>query len=108
MRLAKTHLLTDAFLCKLYANHPDIWEALGKPCGWRWSAPGRIANPFSMLSFRWKWLSHDPEWLDGVPELRETFQQMRDGFREWNFRAMPIMILSALIFGLAVKLLEHK
>jgi len=76
---------------------------LGKPCGWQWSAPGRIGTPFSIFSFRWAWLRRDPEWLEHAPELHERFQQMREGFREWNFRAMPIMIGSALLFALAIK-----
>jgi len=106
-RLAWTHHLTDLFLKELYANHRRIWEQLGKPCGWQWRAPGRIANPFSMFKFRWAWLKEDPEWLQQTPELRPAFQKIRNGVREWNFRAMPIMVASALIFFLIAKLLEH-
>ena len=106
-RLVRTHRRTDRFLRQLYENHRDIWESLGRPCGWQWSAPGRIANPFSMFHFRWAWLRSDPDWLARAPELRDDFQQMREGFREWNLRAMPIMLGAAIIFFLIAKLLQH-
>jgi len=61
-----------------------------------------------MFTFRWKWLHHDPDWLAHAPELRDDFQQMREGFREWNFRAMPIIIVSALIFFVGVKLIDGR
>lgn len=48
--------------------------------------------------FKWSWFKKDPEWLKDVPELREKFQEMRFGFKEWNYRSMPVMILSAIIF----------
>ena len=106
-RLARTHWRTDRFLRELYDNHRDIWESLGKPCGWQWSPPGRIANPFSAFRFRWAWLRNDPDWLERAPELRNDFQQMREGFREWNLRAMPTMLGAALLFALIAKLFEH-
>ena len=105
-RLAVHWSRVDEFVKRLYDDHRDIWESLGKPCGCRWSASGRIATPFSIFSFRWAWLRQDPGWLERVPELRDRFQQMREGFREWNFRAMPIMIGSALLFALVVKVFE--
>jgi hypothetical protein len=105
-RLARTHCRTDRFLRQLYDNHRDIWESLDRPCGWQWSAPGRIANPFSMFSFRWAWLRHDPDWLERAPELREDFRRIREGFREWNFLGIPIMVGTALLFFLSITLLR--
>ena len=59
-----------------------------------------------MFGFRWAWLRSDPEWLARAPELRDDFQRMREGFREWNLRAMPIMLVAALLFFLITKLLK--
>ncbi len=61
-----------------------------------------------MFSFRSEWLSHDPDWLERAPELRDDFQQMRQGFQEWNFLAVPVMLISALLFIFAIALLGHK
>ena len=71
-----------------------------------WSPPGRIANPFSMFLFRWNWLRNDPDWLEQTPELRDNFQQIREGFREWNFLAMPVMIASGILFFIIIKLTQ--
>jgi hypothetical protein len=56
-----------------------------------------------MFQFRWGWLRRDPEWIERAPELKQPFERIREGFREWNFRAMPVMLLSAILFGLAMK-----
>jgi len=34
----------DKFVALLYTNHPDIWEKLGRPVGWRWK-PSRTSLP---------------------------------------------------------------
>ena len=107
-RLALSLWRTDSFLRQLYTNHRDILESLGKPCGWQWRPPGRMSNPFSMFSFRWKWIRSDPDWLQQTPELQNDFYKMRKQFREWNFCAMPIMISTVIIFFVVVKLLEKK
>lgn len=106
-RLARTHWRQDRFLRGLHANHRAIWESLGSPRGWMWSPPGRTANPFSMFSFHYDWLRHDPGWLAEAPELRENFQQLREGSREWIFRAMPIMVVSWILFFVIIKLTER-
>ena len=92
-------LAVDRFLRTLHRDHNDIWIALGRPCGWQWSPPGRIANPFSMFSFHWAWLRTDPDWLAQIPDLHKDFCELRRGFRSWNFRAMPIMVVMWVLFG---------
>ena len=108
IRLAKHHQRGDKFIKEIYTNHRDIWESLGQPCGWRWSAPGRIAHPFAMFSFRWEWLRRDPDWLLRAPEMRDRFNELRDGFRQWNYRSMPIMVASALLFFAIAAFMERQ
>jgi len=96
----------DRFVSALHRDHHDLWIALGKPCGWQWSAPGKIGIPSSMFSFRWNWLRQDPDWLSRTPELRDAFSGLRQGFREWNLRAMPITIVMWGFFFLLVYYLQ--
>ena len=106
-RLARTHWLKDRFLERLYADHRDIWESLGRPCGWQWSPPGRMATPWSAFSIRWEWFRSDPDWLASAPELRDLFRRVCAGVHEWNLRAMPIMVVLWVIFGLLVTYLQR-
>lgn len=98
----------DRFVSALHRDHHDLWASLGKPCGWQWSAPGRIWTPFSMFSFRWDWLRHDPDWLSQAPELHDEFSELRRGFRQWNLRAMPIIVVMWLFFGLIFSYFQPK
>ena len=86
--------LKGRFRERLYADHPDIWESLVKSRRWEWTCP-------------WTWSHNDPAWLAGAPELRELFYRIRDGAREWNFRAMPIMVVVWLVFGFLVTYLQR-
>jgi hypothetical protein len=105
VRLSFYWTAVDRFLRALHRDHNDVWLALGKPCGRRWSAPGRFATPFSMFSFRWAWLRADPEWLPQIPDLHNEFADLRRGFREWNLRAMPIMVVMWVLIGLILSLI---
>jgi hypothetical protein len=107
LSLAGSHKRKDQFIERLYYDHREIWEALGEPCGWKWSPPGRFCSPFSAFSFRWEWLGHDPDWLQRAPELREDFHELRKEYRNWNFRLMPIMFVSAIVFFVGVYLLDR-
>jgi hypothetical protein len=90
----------DRFLRALYRDHNDVWVGLGRPCGWQWSPPGRSPNQFCMFSFRWAWLRAGPDWLPQIPELHDDFRALRRGFQQWNLRAMPIMVVMWVLFGL--------
>jgi len=98
----------DRFLRAVYRDHNDVWIALGRPCGWQWSPPGRIAHPFSMFSFRWAWLRGDPDWLAQIPDLHDDFCELRRGFRRWNLRAMPIMVVMWLFVVLLSRYFQHR
>ena len=50
---------------------------------------------------------NDPDWLPQVPELRDDFAELRRGFRQWNFRAIPIMVVMWVFFGLLFNSLQH-
>jgi hypothetical protein len=107
VRMAFYWPAVDRFVCALYRDHNDLWVSLGKPCGWQWSAPGRIATPVSMFSFRWEWLRSDPEWLPQIPELHDEFAKLRRGYREWNLRAVPILVGVWVFFGLIFAFFQH-
>ncbi|HEX8372495.1 MAG TPA: hypothetical protein VF585_06925 [Chthoniobacterales bacterium] len=93
----------DRLLRQLYTNHREIWEAVGRPRGWRWSQMS-----FSMFIFPGSWLRRDPDWLERTPELRDNFQKIREGYREWNFVAVPVFVCTGLLFALVVKLLNYR
>ncbi len=68
--------------------------------------PDASPNPFSMFSFRWAWLHADPDWLPQIPELHDDFRALRRGYQQWNLRAMPIMVVMWLLFGLIFTLYQ--
>jgi hypothetical protein len=105
-REARNLWLKDRFLERLYTDHRDIWESLGSPRGWQWRPPERIPTAFATMP--WVWSRTDPNWLERTPELRDPFRRVRSGVREWNFRAMPLMIALWVLFGTIVTYLQRR
>jgi hypothetical protein len=106
--LIRTLMLKDCLYERLYADHRDIWESLGRPCGWQWRPPGTwIAFPEIGTSLAWLSLT-DPAWLTQAPELRELFHAYRAGLRRWNFVAMPTFAAGGLLFALLFFLFSPK
>ena len=97
--LFRTHALGDQLCERLYTNHRDIWEALGRPNGNSWRPPGtwialpNFATPMTFMS------KTDPDWLAQAPELRELFYAYRAGLRRWNLVGMPTFVAASLFFG---------
>lgn len=91
-------LTLDHIVKSLYRDHRSIWESLHKPCGCWWSAPGRIAVPWNLFTFQWKWYKQDPEWLPQTPELAADFECIRSLQRR-TFWIAPIVVGLWIVFG---------
>ena len=100
-------LAEDRILRCLHRDHRDIWESLGRPNGWQWSPPGRIAVPWRMWSFPRAWQSLDPEWLTRTPALRDDFTEIRMLRRRIVWPALPVFFVGVAVFAVAAYLLQH-
>ena len=101
-------LAEDRILRTLHRDHREIWESLGRPNGWQWSPPGRMAVPWRMWSFPRAWQQTDPEWLSRVPDLRDDFQEIRALRRRMLWPALPILGVGVLVFAVAAHFLQHQ
>jgi len=101
-------LAEDRILRTLYRDHREIWESLGRPNGWQWSPPGRIAVPWRMWSFPRAWQRTDPDWLGCTPDLRDDFQEIRALRRRMLWPALPILGGGVFIFAVAAYFLKHQ
>jgi hypothetical protein len=105
--LIRTLRLKDQLYERLYTEHRELWQSLGRPRGWQWSPPDTWASSHGFRDSV-RWLSRtDPPWLAEAPELRDLFYEYRTGSRHWNFVAMPIFFAGLLVFGL-VAVLNHR
>ena len=79
---------------------PEAWAADGKPYpSWRRGPDMRITprSWFATIRGMFVWLFVTPLWARGHSEASYYLRRMRIFVALWNFVAMPLFILSALI-----------
>jgi hypothetical protein len=93
-------VLRDRLLKGLYLRHRVLWRQLGRPSGWMWRAPEGTLFPEMKISFGML-RSQTPAWLEDTPDLQDTYFACRRIARLWNFVAMPVWIVTIVVFVFA-------